>query len=289
MKHVVGFSGGADSQACAGVVLDLYGPDDVILMNSEAGRNEHPLTVEHVRWYSENVHPVVLIVPLVKDLMGVGTKDDGTRERRAQLPGEDEELTFPMLAYVKGRFPSRKAQFCTKILKLQPQKRWCDDNLLANGIDFIRYAGVRADESEDRKHLPESEWNDWFDTELRRPILRWTKAQVFDFLKARGEKINPLYTLGFSRVGCATCINSGKDDVRNWAARFPEMIEKVRAWEAEVGCTFFAPCVPGKVINWIDEVVAWSKTARGGRQPLLAYVEADADQGTCSSKYGLCE
>lgn len=289
MKHIVGFSGGIDSQACAGVVLDRYGPDDVILMNSEAGRNEHPLTVEHVQWYSDHVHPVVKIVPLVKDLAGVGTKDGGTRDRRAELPSEDSELTFPMLAFVKGRFPSRKAQFCTKFLKLAPQKRWCDENLLANGIDFVRYAGVRADESEDRKHLPESEWDDWFDVELRRPILRWSKALCFEFCQGRGEKINPLYTLGFSRVGCAPCINSGKDDVRNWAARFPEMIAKVRSWERSVGKTFFAPCVPGLAINWVDEVVAWSKTARGGRQPLLAFVEADAATGACSSKYGLCE
>lgn len=42
-------------------------------------------------------------------------------------------------------------------------------------------------------------------------------------------------------------------------------------------------------INFVDDVVAWSKTSRGWRQPLLAFVENDAAEGVCSSKYGLCE
>lgn len=287
-KHVVGFSGGIDSQACAGWVLDRYGPDDVIILNTEAGRNEHPITVAHTRWYSANVHPIVEVVPLIRDLGNVGTRDGKTGERRREFD-PDAEMTFRDLAYVKGRFPSRKAQFCTEYLKLAPQRRWCDEHLVANGIDFERYVGVRRDESEARRNCPDSKWDEYFDCEVHFPIAAWSKGQCFDFCKARGEQINPLYTMGFPRVGCAPCINSGKDDIRQWAARFPEMIDKVREWERSVGRTFFAPCVPGLEINWIDDVVEWSKTARGGRQYLLPVVEADAAAGACSSKYGLCE
>ena len=46
-------------------------------------------------------------------------------------------------------------------------------------------------------------------------------------------------------VGCAPCINSGKDDISRWADRFPEMIDKIRTMEATTGNTFFSPCVPG--------------------------------------------
>jgi hypothetical protein len=88
----------------------------------------------------------------------------------------------------------------------------------------------------------------------------------FDYVRLHKEQINPLYSLGFTRVGCAPCVNSNKDDILKWATRFPEMIDKVRAWERHVGRTFFAPCVPGMVINWIDDVVAWAKTDFGGRQ-----------------------
>jgi hypothetical protein len=261
-------------------------------MNSDAGGNEHPLTTAHIRWYSEHVHPVVMVQAILRDLQGIGSKDGGTGERRAALEARfggdpDAILTFPDLAFVKGIYPSRKVQFCTKILKLEPQKRWMADNLQDEA--YIRYSGVRADESEDRKNLPEREWDDWFDCELVRPLISWTKLECFAYLKARGEEVNPLYKLGFSRVGCAPCINSGKDDVRLWAARFPEMIDKVRQWEKEVGRTFFAPCVPGKEINWVDEVVAWSKTLHGGQKTCLPFVEAEAASGSCSSKYGLCE
>jgi len=74
-----------------------------------------------------------------------------------------------------------------------------------------------------------------------------------------------------------------------WASRFPEMIEKVREWERRVGRTFFAPCVPGKEINWVDEVVDWSRTAHGGKQVLLPMLEAEVAAGSCMSRYGLCE
>lgn len=127
-KRIVGFSGGIDSQACAGWVLDRYAKKDVILLNSQAGRNEHPLTVEHVKWYSENVHPVIEIIPRIKDLGTRGTKEGKTRDRRREYDDEDE-MDFADLAYIKGRFPSRKAQFCTEHLKLAPQLRWQLENL----------------------------------------------------------------------------------------------------------------------------------------------------------------
>lgn len=299
MKHIVGLSGGIDSQACARWCIEQFGPDSVILVNSDAGGNEHPLTTEHLNWYHTNVHSVVFLSPIISDLGDVGTRDGATGERRREF-GETDPLSFDRLAYVKGRFPSRKAQFCTEYLKLAPQKRWLQENLdglLSNG--YARYTGVRADESNDRAKLPPQQWDDYFDCELYRPLLSWTKEQCFDYCKSFGERINPLYSLGFSRVGCAPCINSSKEDIREWAARFPAMIDKVRAWEQSVGRTFFRPMIPDRMhrkalkawvrdwvvkdgskakrvvregappppepkLNWIDDVVRWSRTSRGG-------------------------
>jgi 3'-phosphoadenosine 5'-phosphosulfate sulfotransferase (PAPS reductase)/FAD synthetase len=269
-------------------VLDHFPREDVILLNSNAGGNEHPITTEFVRWYSKNVHPVVEVNAIIADLGGVGTHSGKTKQRREQYC-DDDLMSFVDLATVKGRFPSRKAQFCTEYLKLAPQRRWIKENVTDLGHDIIRYSGVRRDESQQRKNTPDYKWDDYFDCYICYPIASWTKKQCFDFVKSRGERFNELYLLGFSRVGCAPCINSSKEDISQWGARFPEMIDKVRAWEQQVGRTFFAPCVPGKAINWVDEVVAWAKTTRGGKQIALPFAEAEAAAGLCSSKYGLCE
>jgi 7-cyano-7-deazaguanine synthase in queuosine biosynthesis len=65
MKHIVGFSGGIDSQACARWVLNRYPKEDVILLNSDAGGNEHPLTTAFVEEYSRTIHSMVRLQPII--------------------------------------------------------------------------------------------------------------------------------------------------------------------------------------------------------------------------------
>ena len=274
-----------DSQAVALWMLNRLPPEDVIFTNSRAGQNESPITVEFVDRYSATVHPVVIVTPLVQDFLDAVEDPTFRLERCAALGVTPQtELTFPLLAQLKGRFPSRKAQFCTEFLKLRPMTRWIRKNI---SEEFERYSGVRRDESEPRRQRQPREWDTWFDCWLNNPVVDWTKQMVFDFVRAHGQKVNPLYTLGFNRVGCAPCVNNSKDDVLAWVQRFPEMIDKVRAWEQQVGRTFFYPIVPGMEINWIDDVVRWAQTARGGRQADLLRVFNE--RPNCESKFGLCE
>lgn len=290
MKHIVGFSGGIDSQATARWVLNRYPADDVILLNSLAGRNEHPLTEEFIADYGARVHPVVQVVPLVKDLWKTeGYADHNANAVRLGLKSDDE-LTFERLIAIKGRPPSRTQQFCTSFLKLYPAKRWIEENVKD---EYRRYSGVRRQEGirggrpvSDRATAAIEGWDDFFDCELWHPLADWTKQMCFDYVKSHGETVNPLYALGFDRVGCAPCINSGKDDILNWATRFPAMIDKVRGWEERTGRTFFAPKVPGLALNNIDQVLEWARTERGGHQVGLRVLYTPA---ACESKFGLCE
>lgn len=283
MKRIVGFSGGIDSQACARWVLNRFSTDEVILLNSDAGGNEHPLTTEFIAWYSANVHPVVCVTPIVADMGTGGTKPGATKDRRDEFTDSDP-MTFDRLAYIKGRFPSRKAQFCTEHLKLAPAKRWIGENHLYG--TYEQYTGIRRAESKARENYKVEQYDAYFDCPLHAPLFDWTKEMCFDFVKHHGEKINELYTLGFNRVGCAPCVNSSKDDILAWAQRFPAMIDKVREWERRVGKTFFAPMVPGMEINFVDDVVTWSKTMHGGKQLGLHVMY---ERPACESKYGLCE
>jgi 3'-phosphoadenosine 5'-phosphosulfate sulfotransferase (PAPS reductase)/FAD synthetase len=284
VKHIVGFSGGVDSQACARWVLNRFPKDDVILTNSTAGGWEDPLTVEFVRWYAEHVHPVVTCDAIVADMW----ETPGFAETKG-LDGS-APLTFEELCRLKGRPPSRRAQFCTEILKLRPQRRWMRTVFGVGGPyegqDFIRYKGVRREESNTRRETPLEQWDEYFDCPLVAPIFDWTKPMCFDYVKAHGEEVNPLYKLGFNRVGCAPCINSGKADIVNWSVRRPEMIEKVRGLEARTGRTFFMPVDRDGQINFVDDVVRWAQTSRGGNQVLLPMMH---ERPACESKYGLCE
>ena len=284
MKHIVGFSGGIDSQACARWVLNRYPAEDVILTNSNAGGNEDPLTVEFIEWYSANVHPVTKVNAIISDMW----ETPGFAETKGY--NGNDPLTFDLMITIKGCGPRPRAQFCTEKLKLVPARRWLQQTFGPAGIyageDFTRYAGVRRDESRARAATEIETFDPYFDCPLVRPIADWTKTMCFEYVKAHGEQINPLYTLGFSRVGCAPCINASKEDVLNWSVRRPAMIDKVRGWEQTTGRTFFAPCVPGLPINTIDQVVDWAKTARGGRQQLFPVMH---EREACESKYGLCE
>ena len=204
MKHIVGFSGGIDSQACALWVRQRFPAEDIILLNSNAGGNESPITEQFIEEYSRTVFPVTKAIGIVADMW----KTEGFAETKG-LCGTDP-LTFTDMVKIKGRPPSRKAQFCTEKLKLVPQRRWVDENV---SDDYERYTGVRRDESEARKDTPFREWDSYFDCYVNHPIADWPKQRCFDFVREAGEKVNPLYALGFGRVGCAPCINSGKDDI----------------------------------------------------------------------------
>lgn len=286
MKHIVGFSGGIDSQACARWVLNRYPAEDVILLNSDAGENEHPLTTEFIAWYSANVHAVITVSAIVSDVW----ETPGFAETKG-LDG-NAPLDFGMLLKLKGRPVASMARYCTTILKLKPQRRWICENFGPSGqyadCDFERYTGVRRSESEARKDTPYREWDSFFDCWLNNPLCEWLKEKCFEFVQAHGERVNELYRLGFGRVGCAPCALCAKEDIANWAIRSPEMIDKIRRWEQNSGVTFFQPIRvgKGKQINRVDEVVAWAKTSRGGRQSLLPIMH---ERPACESKYGLCE
>lgn len=279
MKHIVGFSGGIDSQAVARWVLNRFLPNDVILLFSDAGGWEDPLTLEFVAAYSAKVFPVTTVDAKVSDMW----ETPGFAETRGY--DGSAKLTYELMCEIKGRAPSRRAQFCTEKLKLVPQKRWCLEHLV--DVEFERYTGVRRQESDKRRNTPPREWDTYFDCYVNHSIFDWKKEMCFEYVGQHGEDFNPLYLMGFGRVGCAPCINSGKDDILLWLKRRPEMIEKIRRFEAKLGKTYFAPCVPGMEMNFIDDVLRWAETDHGGRQTNLLKVLNE--HSACESKYGLCE
>src|SRR3990167_10777642 len=101
MKHIVGFSGGIDSQAVAGLILNKYDANDVILLNSNAGGNEDPLKDEFVQWYSDNCHPVIRVHAVIADfwdtpgyLIKAQAKDTKIGNNLKGVEDDQQVLTF---------------------------------------------------------------------------------------------------------------------------------------------------------------------------------------------------
>lgn len=205
---------------------------------------------------------------------------------------------FLDLCLWKGRFPSRKAQFCTEELKRNMAVEFQMD-LADQGHTVVSWQGVRRDESHNRRDAKKFEriGPRMF---IFRPIVEWTAMQAIELATLNEILHNPLYSMGMGRVGCFPCINAGKDELREMASRFPAHMQRISDWEYLVGMaskrsfsTFFTD---GNDAKDRREVFAelnvwtrieWAKTTRGGRQYSLLN---DLDEeNACSSSYGLCE
>ena len=64
------------------------------------------------------------------------------------------------------------------------------------------------------------------------PIVDWTTNDVWEFLKHYGCQSNPLYQMGFCRVGCVGCPMGGGKHMKNEFARYPKYKENyIRAFD----------------------------------------------------------
>lgn len=307
MIHLVSVSGGKDSTATLLMAIEQHGRESVRAAFADTG-NEHEFTYEYVRY----LHRVtgVPIQWLRQDFTDWWwRKRDFVRDKWPEkgVPAEvvDRALKvfeagptgnpFLDLCIIKGRFPSRKAQFCTQYLKTEPLTELAIE-LIEHFGAVTSWQGVRADESEGRAKLKPYEYRGggygvW------RPILRWNVEDVFAAHRAWGIEPNPLYKLGMSRVGCMPCINAAKDEVLAISKRFPGHIDRVAHWEDLVSmgsqrgaATFFASRGDNERARErgnIWQVVEWSKTQRGGQKYDLFRVHDEAK--ACESAYGLCE
>lgn len=219
-------------------------------------------------------------------------------KRRALAVLHPTGNVFLDLCLWKGRFPSRKAQFCTEELKRNLAVEF-QMELMDQGHTVVSWQGIRRDESHNRKDAKKFE-RVAPRLYIFRPIVEWTALEAVAFATLNEITSNPLYSMGMGRVGCFPCINAGKDELRQMAARFPAHMQRISDWEPLVGMaskrdfsTFFAEGHDAKDrravfadLN-IWSRIQWAKTTRGGQQYSLLH-DAEETNG-CASSLGLCE
>jgi 3'-phosphoadenosine 5'-phosphosulfate sulfotransferase (PAPS reductase)/FAD synthetase len=193
-KIVVPVSGGKDSQACLKLAVEAYGTADVIGLFCDT-QWEHPLTYKHIDTMER-----IYRVPIVRVTGG----------------------SVPEKVRKYQRFPVLSQRFCTDELKIRETKIFLKNYAEQNGETHVWY-GMRLDESHQRRER----YKDKLDQELylphevlrkypkylaklgvrfKMPILSWSSEEVLDIL---GDEKNPLYGMGFDRVGCFPCLAAG--------------------------------------------------------------------------------
>lgn len=313
--HVVSVSSGKDSQALLDLAVKRCPPGSVRPIFCDTD-NEDAAVYEHLA-YLEMLHGIRIerlkadfSAELAakrmfiardqrkgRDKSGRKVRWSNKAKRRALAVMYPTGNAFLDLCMWKGRFPSRKAQFCTQELKTHMAVQYQLD-LVEQGYRVISWQGVRRDESHNRRNAKRIEriapriWS-------FRPLVEWSAMQVIRHCTSQGQVMNRLYSEGSTRVGCMPCINSNKAEVREIALRRPEHIARIAEWERKVSdcskrgfSTFMADAHEASDrrqvfadLN-IHARVEWSKTTRGGKQFQLF---ENTDSAVCASAYGLCE
>ena len=289
MKVIVQFSGGKDSTACLLWATNSYKKENIIAVFCDTGW-ESPITLQYI--------------------------DEVIKKTGVEFITLKGERDFIELAKYKKRFPSTKARFCTDFLKVRPFIDW----LLDYKSDTIIVQGIRSQESAGRAlMLPEctffkyyfepynikqisegkkpkfqtyrkkevKEFVKKYVADIFRPFFNSTANEVMTYIKDNGLKANPLYYIGFKRVGCFPCIMCCHSEIKLIMKHFPERIKEIEKLEVERGYVLFPPnkipkrFMKNKSYPFITDIVEYLKDNDG---------QMFVGEGkSCMSVYNICE
>jgi phosphoadenosine phosphosulfate reductase len=123
----------------------------------------------------------------------------------------------------KGIPPTRIIRYCCPVLKEKGGKdrfvmtgvRWAESNSRKKNRGSLELLGSKKENSiilnsdnNENRHLFESCIKK--KRRILNPIIDWTDEDVWEFLSHYGCKSNPLYEMGYKRVGCVGCPMASK-------------------------------------------------------------------------------
>lgn len=291
MKVIVTFSGGKDSLASLLWVRNNL-TKDFITVFCDTGW-EHPLTYQYIKEIREKLDLNLVTIK--------SKKFDGMVD----------------LARKKSRWPSSQRRFCTSELKTIPMIDYILDEI---NDDILMVQGIRAAESHKRAEMSkqctffkyyvqpygkDKNGKDKFHTyrrkdvlafrekhadDLLRPVFELSAQQVIDYIIENGVQPNPLYRMGYKRVGCYPCVMASQQDIYNISVQDPDRIDYIADIEKRLNSSFFGPDkIPSRFYKGgyplIGDVVRYVHEKRSSG----SLFDDDNVAASCMSYYGLCE
>lgn len=301
MKHIVQFSGGKDSAATLILVVNKYGPENVLAVFTDTGF-EDETTVPYIIDFCKrlNVELKILKSKKFNNLLD--------------------------MAYQKNKMPTRRSRFCTSELKVKPFIDWLIDEVHDN---VIIYQGIRASESKERAAMNAEcryfkyyfehytinkrnervyhnyrskevkEWCKLYDDSLRRPVFNLSGQDVINIIIANNLPVHPLYLKGAQRVGCFPCVLSAHSSTFNMFKFHPERMEYLEDFERNSNLNFFPkgyipdrfcsiPRINSKGVEYYVPSISDVRSYLFSKEFKLKKYEGD-ETPACHSYYHLCE
>lgn len=203
LPMAVAFSGGKDSLAVLGLMLEEFGDGFTIFFNNTG--IEFPETLQYIE-------------EMKKDL-------------------KDKDIRF-IVADAKDAFwhainvfspPGRDYRWCCKVTKLGPITLTIKEHYPEGVLMFV---GQRKYESIQRYKQPRIWRNPWVPNEIgASPIFHWNALEVWLYIFSRKLKYNPLYEDRLDRIGCFLCPSSSLAEIYTLKEEKPELWDK---WEKEL-------------------------------------------------------
>ena len=264
MNHIISFSGGKDSTALILWAKEHLEEFEVVFCDTGW---EHDITYKYIDYINDVLCDGKLVIIKSKKYEG-----------------------FEDMSIKRKRVPSVRARFCTQELKLFPMYDYIHDN----HKEVELYVGIRADESHSRSKMKERNFDlDYYGCWINRPLIKWTAQDVFDIHKKHNIEPNPLYKMGFKRVGCFPCIMANQREVKLIAKHFPERIDRIRNLENKLRLSYFG-------VEYIPDRFCNSQDLKARRRiafidDVVKYVRDNPNQtemfepSSCMSYYNICE
>lgn len=141
-----------------------------------------------------------------------------------------QRVSMWSLIPIKKIPPTRLARYCCEVLKegsgvgrfIVTGVRWAESRKRKEGRGiyetFTKSKGQRIilnNDNDDRRRLFES--CQMKSKHVCNPIVDWSDRDVWDYIHAEKIPLNPLYQMGFFRVGCIGCPMAGKQRYQEFA------------------------------------------------------------------------